>query len=207
MTERSSLLNINEDIWLSLTEEGLMPRFLLAVMNDLPESHVESVEDVSVEELENSPVAGITMRKGGFTNLAGFCISCKIDGVQSEVILLNEEIPYIKWWHDKSFFTLNYYNEHIKCLKGLSVKSKVRRRIVLSFLLDKDINLDKFHTVNSFLTDDGKGGRVKDTTFQVHDINFLCIPDEDTKLAHWCRLLIATDMNEIARIAQNHQLG
>lgn len=55
MTERSSsLLNINEDIWLSLTEEGLMPRFLLAVMNDLPESHVESVEDVSVEELENS---------------------------------------------------------------------------------------------------------------------------------------------------------
>ena len=113
MTERSSLLNINEDIWLSLTEEGLMPRFLLAVMNDLPESHVESVEDVSVEELENSPVAGITMRKGEFTNLAGFCISCKIDGVQSEVILLNEEIPYIKWWHDKSFFTL-------KCVYNIS---------------------------------------------------------------------------------------
>ena len=172
-----------------------MPRFLLAVMNDLPESHVESVEDVSVEELENSPVAGITMRKGEFTNLAGFCITCTIDGVASEIILLNEEIPYMKWWHDKSFFTLNYYNEHIKCLKGLSVKSKVRRRIVLSFLLDKDINLDKFHTVNTFLT------------FQVHDINFLCIPDEDTKLAHWCRLLIATDMNEIARIAQNHQMG
>ena len=93
MTERSSsLLNINEDIWLSLTEEGLMPRFLLAVMNDLPESHVESVEDVSVEELENSPVAGITMRKGEFTNLAGFCITCTIDGVASEIILLNEEI-------------------------------------------------------------------------------------------------------------------
>lgn len=122
---------------------------------------VESVEDVSVEELENSPVAGITMRKGEFTNLAGFCITCTIDGVASEIILLNEEIPYMKWWHDKSFFTLNYYNEHIKCLKGLSVKSKVRRRIVLSFLLDKDINLDKFHTVNTFLTDDGKETRLR----------------------------------------------
>ena len=203
----AKLYELNTEILGKLVESPeASQNFIESILSDLPEHvDVETLSDVVVGDLSSSMVAGKSAE--GFPQINGIVFQFKLNGKPAEMVLVMESVSYIKWWHDKSFFTLNYYNEHIKCLKGLSVKSKVRRRIVLSFLLDKDINLDKFHTVNTFLTDDGNGNQGKDSTFQVHDINFLCIPDEDTKLAHWCRLLIATDMNEIARIAQNHQIG
>ena len=66
----------------------------------------------------------------------------------SEIILLDEEIPYLQWWHDKSFFTLNYFNEHTRAVSD--GYDDVQVRMVVSFILDKDVNLDKFHTCKHF---------------------------------------------------------
>ena len=123
----------------------------------------------------------------------------------SEIILLDEEIPYLQWWHDKSFFTLNYFNEHTRAVSD--GYDDVQVRMVVSFILDKNVNLDKFHTCKHFnkINPDGTASNQPDQSFYIHDLNFLCIPtiqSEETQLSLWAALLIATDINEIQRIAQ-----
>lgn len=200
-----NLLTLNNDIWLSLTEDGYMDRFLKALLNDLPGHKVTTIENINVSEISSSEVADRTIKRGEFKNITGFCIRAVLDGKQSEIILLDEEIPYLKWWHDKSFFTLNYFNEHTRAVSD--GYDDIKQRMVVSFLLDKDLNLDKFHTCKNFnkINPDGTASENPDLTFSVHDLNFMCIPtipSEETQLSLWAALLIATDINEIQRIAQ-----
>lgn len=203
MTE-SSLLALNNDIWLSLTEDGYMDRFLLALFNDMPSTAVKEISNVQVSEISASKAADKTIKKGEYKNLSGFCIHANLDGVSTEIILLDEEIPYLKWWHDKSFFTINYYGEHKRMLED--EYDDIKRRVIISFLLDNNLNLDKFHTCKYLEEKDPETGKmVADKSFEVHDLNFLCIPnkkDDETQLSLWASLLIATDMNEIQRITQ-----
>ncbi|MCR4554404.1 MAG: hypothetical protein K5752_05740 [Succinivibrionaceae bacterium] len=200
-----SLLTLNNDIWLSLTEDGYMDRFLNALLNDLPGQSVKSIENIQVSEIASSLVADKTIKKGEFKNITGFCIKAVLDGKVTEIILLDEEIPYLQWWHDKSFFTLNYFNEHTRAVSD--GYDDVQVRMVVSFILDKDVNLDKFHTCKHFnkINPDGTASNQPDQSFYIHDLNFLCIPtiqSEETQLSLWAALLIATDINEIQRIAQ-----
>lgn len=203
----SSLLALNNDIWLSLTEDGLMDRFLRALFNDLNETKVEKISDVVVTEIGASQVANKTIKKGEYKNLSGFCINCKLDGITSEIILLDEEIPYLQWWHDKSFFTLNYYYEHVRAVAdGFD---DIKKRMVVSFLLDNDLLLDKFHTIKYFDMPDATnpGNVVQDKSFIVHDVNFKYIPEGagQTQLSLWASLLVASSMEEIENITK-HQL-
>lgn len=200
-----SLLTLNNDIWLSLTEDGYMDRFLNALLNDLPGQKVTKIENVQVSEISSSPIADKTIKKGEFKNITGFCIKALLDGKSSEIILLDEEIPYLKWWHDKSFFTMNYFAEHTRAVKEGT--DDVKQRMVVSFLLDKDLNLDKFHTCKNFnkIDENGVSTDSPDTSFIIHDLNFMCIPSqqsEETQLSLWAALLIASDINEIQRITQ-----
>ncbi len=205
----NSLLTLNNDIWLSLTEEGYMDRFLLTLFNDMKETKVKEITSVRVSEISSSRVADKTIKKGEYKNLSGFCINVLLDSVPTEVILLDEEIPYLKWWHDKSFFTLNYYYEHVRALENGD--DDIKLRMVVSFLLDKELNLDKFHTLKYIDKQDPADPTktVPDPSFCVHDLNFLCIPSDqnsETQLSLWASLLIATDMEEIQRITHK-QLG
>ncbi len=205
----NSLLTLNNDIWLSLTEEGYMDRFLLTLFNDMKETKVKEITSVRVSEISSSRVADKTIKKGEYKNLSGFCINALLDSVPTEVILLDEEIPYLKWWHDKSFFTLNYYYEHVRALENGD--DDIKQRMVVSFLLDKELNLDKFHTLKYIDKPDPADPTktVPDPSFCVHDLNFLCIPSDqnsETQLSLWASLLIATDMEEIQRITHK-QLG
>ena len=205
----NSLLTLNNDIWLSLTEEGYMDRFLLTLFNDMKETKVKEITSVRVSEISSSRVADKTVKKGEYKNLSGFCINALLDSVPTEVILLDEEIPYLKWWHDKSFFTLNYYYEHVRALENGD--DDIKQRMVVSFLLDKELNLDKFHTLKYIDKQDPADPTktVPDPSFCVHDLNFLCIPSDqssETQLSLWASLLIATDMEEIQRITHK-QLG
>ena len=201
----NTLLTLNNDIWLSLTEDGYMDRFLVTLFNDMRETKVKEVTNVQVSEIPSSAVANKTIKKGEYKNLSGFCICATLDGTPTEIILLDEEIPYLKWWHDKSFFTLNYYYEHQRALKD--GYDDIKQRIVVSFLLDKNLNLDKFHTLKHMENPDPDNPeqKIPDMTFSVHDLNFLCIPsnqEDETQLSLWASLLIATDINEIQRITQ-----
>ena len=83
-----SLLALNNDIWLSLTEDGYMDRFLKALLNDLPGYQVKSIENIQVSEISSSLIADRTIKKGEFKNITGFCISAQLDGKLSEIILL-----------------------------------------------------------------------------------------------------------------------
>ena len=100
----SKLYKLNLDVLGKLIEsEAASQNFVESVINDLPESKANTFSDVQVGDLASSRIAAGAAE--GYDNINGVVFNCRIEGKPAEVILINEGVSYLSFWHDMSFFS------------------------------------------------------------------------------------------------------
>ncbi len=155
--------------------------FIESVLKDLPEcGRIESVSDVGVNDLSSSKVAGKSAE--GFGLINGIVFQFRLNGNPAEMVLvIQPNVPFIKWWHDKSFFSYRFYRNHSNINDGV-------QRFISFVVTDANVNVARFHTISKFNNSDGSSC----DTCQIHDI----FPvkqsgNEDSMLENWIRALIS----------------
>ncbi|WP_019003219.1 hypothetical protein [Succinimonas amylolytica] len=181
----TKLYKLNLDVLGKLIEsEVASQNFVESVINDLPESKVSSISDVQVGDLSSSRIAASCAE--GYDNINGVVFSCKIEGKPAEVILINEGVSYLTFWHDMSFFSYKLFRQHSQVNDGV-------RRYLTFVITDMDVKANKFHTISHF---NDKNGFQADS-FQIH---YVVIDkqtgNEDSMLENWIRALVAEDAGE-----------
>ena len=178
----SKLYKLNLDVLGKLIEsEAASQNFVESVINDLPESKANSFSDVQVGDLASSRIAAGAAE--GYDNINGVVFNCRIEGKPAEVILINEGVSYLSFWHDMSFFSYKLFRQHAQVNDGI-------RRYLIFVITDMDVKANKFHSISYFNDKNG----FKSDSFQIH---YIVIDkqtgDEDSMLENWIRALVAED--------------
>ncbi len=168
-----------------LVESSEAPQnFIESVINDLPETAVNTISDVSVAELSSNEIAGKVAK--GFNHINGVVFNCKMNGRPAEVYLILEPVGYLQWWHDKNFFCDKFCRAHANASDGVL-------RCVTFVITDMDYKASRFHTVSHF--NDRNGNKIG--SFQIHDIYASRESgNEDSMLENWIRALVITSPEE-----------
>lgn len=176
----SKLLEFNMEMLGKLVESSEAPQnFVESVINDLPESSAKSITDVEVVELKSIPLA--EKSAASYEHINGVVFSCKTDGQKTELYLILEPVTYLKWWHDKSFFSSSFYRAHSHANDNV-------KRYLTYVITDDSVKASRFHNISYFNNKDGE----KDTTFQIHDIVAIKeTGNEDSMLENWIRALVS----------------
>ncbi len=181
----TKLYKLNLDVLGKLIEsEVASQNFVESVINDLPESKVSSISDVQVGDLSSSRIAAGSAE--GYDNINGVVFNCKIEGKPAEVILINEGVSYLSFWHDMSFFSYKLFRQHTQVNDGV-------RRYLTFVITDMEVKANKFHSISHFNDKNG----FKADSFQIH---YVVIDkqtgNEDSMLENWIRALVAEDAGE-----------
>ena len=188
----TKLYELNLDVLGKLIEsEAASQNFVQSVLNDLPESKTNSVSDIQVGDLASSRIAGKAAE--GFKNINGVVFQCKVDGKPAEVILVNEGVQYISFWHDMSFFSDRMYRTHAALNDGVS-------RYITFVITDGAYKANRFHSISCF--NDKNGFKLEN--FQVH---YIVIDkqtgNEDSMLENWVRALVSKSEAATATTTDN----
>ena len=177
----AKLYELNTEILGKLVESPeASQNFIESILSDLPEHvDVETLSDVVVCDLNSSKVAGKSAE--GFPQINGIVFQFKLNGKPAEMVLVMESVSYIKWWHDKSFFSYKMYRNHSNINDGV-------RRFVTFIVTDTEVKASRFHAVSCFNNNSGE----KCESCQIHDI-FAAKQsgNEDSMLENWIRALIS----------------
>ncbi len=188
----TKLYKLNLDVLGKLIEsEAASQNFIESVVNDLPESKANSISDVQVGDLASSRIA--TGAAEGYDNINGVVFNCKIDEKPAEVILVNEGVSYISFWHDMSFFSDKMFRTHSQINDGV-------KRILTFVITDTEVKASKFHSISCFNDKNG----FRNDTFQIH---YVVIDkqtgNEDSMLENWIRALVAEENTDEAETDSN----
>ena len=177
----AKLYELNTEILGKLVESSeASQNFIESIIKDLPDSvEVESISDVTVGDLSSSKVAGKSAE--GFSQINGIVFQFRLNNKPAEMILVVEPVSFLKWWHDKSFFSYKLYRNHSNINDGV-------RRFVTFVVTDSEVKASRFHAVSCFNNNNGE----KCETCQIHDIFAVKQSgNEDSMLENWIRALIS----------------
>lgn len=177
----AKLYELNTEILGKLVESSeASQNFIESIIKDLPDTvEVESISDVTVGDLNSSKVAGKSAE--GFSQINGIVFQFRLNNKPAEMILVVEPVSFLKWWHDKSFFSYKLYRNHSNINDGV-------RRFVTFVVTDSEVKASRFHAVSCFNNTNGE----KCETCQIHDIFAVKQSgNEDSMLENWIRALIS----------------
>ncbi|MGN1393811.1 MAG: hypothetical protein ACI4V7_07245 [Succinivibrionaceae bacterium] len=193
----TELLELNTDILGRLVESPeASQNFIESILNDLPDSAVSCVSNVVVGELDSSKVAG--KAASNYKNINGVIFGFNADEQPAELTLVMEPVHYVKWWHDKSFFSDKFFRLHCNANDGI-------KRFIVFVVTDVSIKANKFHSISYFNNKNGE----RNETLQIHDIYAIKESgNEDSMLENWIRALVTqnqtteeTDSNNVSSIS------
>ena len=177
----AKLYELNTEILGKLVESPKASQnFIESIIKDLPGTvDVETISDVTVGDMNSSKVAGKSAE--GFSQINGIVFQFSLNSKPAEMILVVEPVSFLKWWHDKSFFSYKLYRNHSNINDGV-------RRFVTFVVTDSEVKASRFHAVSCFNNNNGD----KCESCQIHDIFAVKQSgNEDSMLENWIRALIS----------------
>ncbi|WP_405349156.1 hypothetical protein [Ruminobacter amylophilus] len=177
----AKLYELNTEILGKLVESPeASQNFIESIIKDLPGTvDVETISDVTVGDMNSSKVAGKSAE--GFSQINGIVFQFSLNSKPAEMILVVEPVSFLKWWHDKSFFSYKLYRNHSNINDGV-------RRFVTFIVTDSEVKASRFHAVSCFNNNNGD----KCESCQIHDIFAVKQSgNEDSMLENWIRALIS----------------
>lgn len=177
----AKLYELNTEILGKLVESPeASQNFIESIIKDLPGTvDVETISDVTVGDMNSSKVAGKSAE--GFSQINGIVFQFSLNSKPAEMILVVEPVSFLKWWHDKSFFSYKLYRNHSNINDGV-------RRFVTFVVTDSEVKASRFHAVSCFNNNNGD----KCESCQIHDIFAVKQSgNEDSMLENWIRALIS----------------
>lgn len=139
----AKLYELNTEILGKLVESPeASQNFIESIIKDLPGTvDVETISDVTVGDMNSSKVAGKSAE--GFSQINGIVFQFSLNSKPAEMILVVEPVSFLKWWHDKSFFSYKLYRNHSNINDGV-------RRFVTFVVTDSEVKASRFHAVSCF---------------------------------------------------------
>ncbi len=177
----AKLYELNTEILGKLVESPeASQNFIESIIKDLPGTvDVETISDITVGDMNSSKVAGKSAE--GFSQINGIVFQFSLNSKPAEMILVVEPVSFLKWWHDKSFFSYKLYRNHSNINDGV-------RRFVTFVVTDSEVKASRFHAVSCFNNNNGD----KCESCQIHDIFAVKQSgNEDSMLENWIRALIS----------------